>query len=296
VLDQIAQDFGSAVAPVEWHVGSGYPLYCAEAHSKWYMYPPPYGGSYATPWLWMDGKSRGYNYNEWSGFVAAQIRLPAEVSLFHVGTTYDPGTRTGEVRVECYNSGADTLDAALQIAVTEDSLKYNAPNGDTMHNHTCRDYVPDQNGTPIMLAPGATDTLIVPYAVDPSWVEENLNLVIYLQNMTVQTDSSMPCYQGVSGGLLQLTGVKESKLSVARDLRVSVSPNPCRTGCEFTLSGAAARGARLAVYSPDGRLVSNVEMNGNRASWHRNGVSRGIYMYRVVSGTAFAQGKLVVID
>ena len=103
-------------------------------------------------------------------------------------------------------------------------------------------------------------------------------------------------HQGVSGGLLQLTGVKESKLSVARDLRVSVSPYPCRTGCEFALSGAAAQGTRIAIYSADGRLVSNLRASGNRATWNRADLARGIYLYRVTAGTATAQGKLVVTD
>jgi hypothetical protein len=81
-----------------------------------------------------------------------------------------------------------------------------------------------------------------------------------------------------------------------RDLSVTVSPNPCRAGCEFTLSGAAARGARIAVYTPDGRLVSSLQTTGNRAAWSRSGISRGIYLYRVNAGTATAEGKLVVTN
>jgi hypothetical protein len=181
--------------------------------------------------------------------------------------------------------------------ITEDSLYYTGPNGDPLHNNVCRDYVPNQNGTTLTLGPGARDTVTVSYALQPSWVEDKVKLVVYLQNMTVQSDSSMPCYQGVVANVLDFAvGVEESKLLAARDLRVQVSPNPCRTGCEFTLSGAAARGARIAVYSPDGRLVSNVQTAGNRASWSRAGLSRGIYLYRVNAGTATAEGKLVVTD
>jgi hypothetical protein len=120
--------------------------------------------------------------------------------------------------------------------------------------------------------------------------------VLYLQNMNAQPDSSMPCYQGIASNLMELTGVEESRLFSTGDLRVQVGPNPCRTGCEFTLSGAAAHDARIAVYSPDGRLVSNVRTAVNKASWSRNGVSRGIYLYRVTSGTATTEGKLVVTD
>ncbi|MCX6843123.1 MAG: Omp28-related outer membrane protein [candidate division WOR-3 bacterium] len=296
MLDQISQNYAGSVAPVEWHIVSSYPLYNAEGNSKMRMYPPPYQGGFATPWLWVDGKSRGYSYNQWAGYVVSQISVPSDVSITHVGTTYDPALRNGQVQVECYNGGSDPIDAALQVVITEDSLHYTGPNGDPIHNHVCRDYVPNQAGTPATLAAGARDTITVSYALQSGWVEENVKLVVYLQNMTTQPDSSKPCYQSAIGGVLSFTGVEESKLLAARDLRVSVSPNPCRTGCEFTLSGAAAHGARIAVYTPDGRLVSSLQTAANRAAWSRAGVSRGIYLYRVNAGTATAEGKLVVTD
>ena len=279
-----------------WHISSSYPLYNAKGYAKWMRYPPPYQGGYATPWLWVDGKNCGYNYNSWQSDISNELLVSSDVSLTHVGTIYNPAPRTGQLKVECHNSGASAISAALQFAITEDSLYYLSSNGDTWHNHVCRDYVPNQNGTPVTLAAGATDTVTVPYALDSSWVEKRVKLVVYLQNTTVQPDSSLPSYQGLVGNVLSFAGVEESKLLAARDLRVQVSPNPCRSGCEFTLSGAAAHGARITVYTPDGRLVSSLQTAANRASWSRAGVSRGIYMYRVNAGTATAEGKLVVTD
>ena len=286
------------IAHVEWHVSSAYPQYCAEAHSKWYLYPPPYQGSYATPWLWIDGKNRGYQYSSWENYIYDEMAVPSDVSLTHVGTTYDPATHNGQVQVECYNGGTiPIVSAHLQVAITEDSINYTGPNGDPWHNGVCRDYVPNQNGTTVTLGPGATDTVTLAYSLNPSWVEQKVKLVVYLQNMTPQADSSEPCYQGLVGNVLDFVpGVEESKFLAARDLRVSVSPNPCRTGCEFTLSGAAARGAQITLYTPDGRLVSSLQTAANRASWSRAGVARGIYLYRVNAGTATAEGKLVVAD
>lgn len=286
------------VAPVEWHVSSSYPLYNAEARAKWFLYPPPYNGGYATPWLWVDGKNRSYNYNAWENYIYDAMLEPTDVSLTHVGTTYDPASRTGQVRVECYNAGSvPIIAAALQFAITEDSINYTGPNGDPWHNHVCRDYVPNQNGTTLTLGPGVADTVTLSYTLQSSWVAEKVKLVVYLQNMSVQSDSSMPCYQGVVANVLDfVVGVEESKPLTASDLRVSVSPNPCRTGCEFAFSGAAARRAQVAVYTPDGRQVSNFRTTGNRASWSRAGLSRGVYLYRVNSGTATAEGKLIVTD
>jgi hypothetical protein len=292
----VTEENPGRVAHVEWHIYNSSPLYSAEANSKWHLYPPPYQGGYATPWLWVDGKNRSYSIGPWENYILDQMDVPSDVGMTHLGTTYDSASRSGEVRVEYYNSGSDTVRAAVQFAITEDSCHYRGSNGDSIHNAVLRDYVPNQNGTPVTIAPGAADTVTLSYSLSPSWNQQMVKLVLYLQNMTVQPDSSMPCYQGIASRVLAFAGVQEPWLLSAGDLRVQVGPNPCRTGCEFNLSGAAAHGARIGIYAPDGRLVSNVQTAGSRASWNRNGVARGVYMYRVTSGTATAQGKLVVTD
>jgi hypothetical protein len=296
MLDKISQDYAGRVAPVQWNMVYGLPLYSAEGWSKWWTYPPPYGGGYVTPWLWVDGKSRGSDYSAWTGYVSDQLLVPSDVRLTHVGTTYYPATRAGQVQVECYNGGLTAIDAALQVVITEDSCYYLGSNGDPWHNHVCRDYLPDHHGTPVTLAAGAADTVTLSYSLDTAWVEDNVKLVAYLQNMTPQSDSSMPCYQGAVGNVLSFVGVEEQKRPEMPGLSASVSPNPCRTACEFTLSGAGAHSARIALYSSDGRLVSNVQSSGNRAMWSRGALSRGIYPYRITSGTANVKGKLVVAD
>jgi hypothetical protein len=284
------------MARVELHTNNGYPLmYSAEARAKWFMYPDR-GGSYYWPTLYLDGKDVGSSYSGWENSIYSQMAVPSDVRLTHVGTTYDTVSRSGQVQVECYNSGADAISAALVLAITEDSISFTGSNGDPWHNGVLRDFVPDQNGTAVSLAAGGSDTVTVPYSLDPSWVQEKVKLVVYLQNMILQGDT-LACYQGLVGDVKGFVpGVEESKPVVARGLRVQVSPNPCRTGCEFTLAGAAAHGARIAMYAPDGRLVSTVQTSVSRASWSRAGLSRGVYLYRVNSGAATAEGKLVVTD
>ena len=295
MLDQITENYPGQVAHLEWHANSGYPmLYCAEALNKWFVYPDE-GGYYYYGTLYVDGKSLLRNSGSWNSYVADRLLVSSDVSITHVGTTYDPSTRNGQVQVECHNSGSDSISAVLQVAIAEDSVRYPAPNGDSIHNGVCRDYVPSPNGTAVKLPAGGYDTVTVSYTIQPMWMEQKVSLVVYLQKKDLQGDT-LATYQGSSAKLLDFTGVEESKLLAARDLRVSVSPNPCRTGCEFTLSGAAAHGARVTVYTPDGRLVSSLQTATNRASWGRAGVARGIYLYRVNAGTATAEGKLVVTD
>jgi hypothetical protein len=286
VLDQICDNLSGQVAHIELH--------CPEARQKWFLYPSR-GGSYYYPSLYVDGKDRGSSYTAWEGYINDELTVSSDVSLTHVGTTYDPVTRTGQVEVECYNSGVDEISAALQFAITEDSIYYSAQNGDQWHNAVCRDFVPNQYGTAVTLAAGGRDTITVSYELQPDWVEDRVELVVYLQNMTLQGDT-LATYQGLVSSVLSFVGVEEPQLPACRDLRVSVSPNPLRTGCEFVLSGAAANGARIAVYAADGRLVSSLDAAGSRATWNRAGIARGIYLYRVKAGAATAEGKLVVTD
>ena len=294
MLDSVCEQHGDRVAPVQWQVYSQYPLYCAEGLAKLHLYP---FYDNLIPMLCVDGVDWGHDRSAWRGYVSTRMLVPSDVSLAHVGTTYDPATRDGQVQVECYNAGGDPIDAALQVAITEDSVKYTGPPYyDSLYNHVCRDYVPGQNGTPVTLPVGGYDTVTVPYSLDSTWVEEQVKLVVYLQNMTAQPDSTMPCYQGLQTRLPGFTAVEEPKTPQASRLTVNVSPNPCRAGCEFTLSCAAAHGARITVYTPDGRLVSSLRSVGNRAAWSRNGAARGIYLYRVNAGTATTHGKLVVTD
>lgn len=161
MLDQVEEANPGKLARVAWHIYSGAPpMYKAEANAKWRRYPPPYQGGYATPWLWVDGKSRSYQYNSWQNYIYDEMLVPADVGLTHVGTTYDPVSRSGQLKVECYNSGAaPIISAALQFAITEDSVRYTGSNGDSIHNGVLRDYVPNQNGTTITLGPGVTDTM-----------------------------------------------------------------------------------------------------------------------------------------
>jgi hypothetical protein len=294
------------VAAVQWHVGSSYPQYNAEAYAKWHQYPPPYSGSYATPWAWIDGKSRGYIYSQWAGYVNTELTVATDIKLQMTGT-YNPGTRQGTLNAVLFNSGLTTLNAALQVAITEDSINYRGPNGDPWHNHVCRDYVPNQNGTAITLPAGIYDTVTVNYSVNASWVERFVKVVAYVQSTATQADSSRPVYQGGAAPILSFTGVEEPRVpaSFYDNVTVSAGPNPCRANAQFSFTGKPGEGYHLSIFAPDGRLVREfsgaIGSGRNTFNWDRtdaNGlkVGRGVYGYRLVSTGCSATGKVVLTD
>jgi len=283
---------------IEWHINSGYPLYNAEGRSKWRAYPPPYNGGYATPWAWVDGKSRSYQYSQWATYVYQQLTVPSDVQLA-IGGTYDPGSRAGTAVIEMLNSSASAISATAQVVITEDSIYYAGPNGDPWHNHVCRDYVPDYNGTLVTIPASGADTLTIPYALDPGWNQDRCNVVVYVHKTDVQPDSSRPVYNGAIVKVMTMTGTAEPPARREPRMTVSCRPNPFRTRTVFSVSAAANTPYRLSVYSADGGLVrESVGTLPDRGEleWNAAGLPRGVYAYRLTTGAGTAQGKLVLLD
>jgi hypothetical protein len=292
---------------VQWHVSSSYPQYCAEARSKWFQYPPPYNGSYATPWAWIDGRNRSYVYTQWAGYVTSQQAVASDIRMEMTGD-YSPATRQGTLTAVLFNSGMMPLNAALQVAITEDSINYTGPNGDPWHNHVCRDYVPNQNGTAVSIPSGGYDTVTVSYTLLPAWRESFVKVVAYVQSTTtVPSDSSRPVYQGGSAPVLSFVGIAEPRVprSFYDNVTVTAGPNPCRTDAQFSFTGKPGQGYRLSIFAPDGRLVREfsgaIGAGRNRLVWDRRdaggtAAARGVYGYRLVSTGCSASGKLVLTD
>ncbi|MEN9979467.1 MAG: Omp28-related outer membrane protein [candidate division WOR-3 bacterium] len=262
------------------------------------MYPGPYSGSYATPWLWVDGRQRGYNYNLWASYVAAQIGVPTPVQISLTGN-YNQTTREGTIKTLIQNDSTDDLTMRVSVVVTEDSIYYSAPNGDQWHNHVCRDYIPNQYGTVITVPAGGIDSVIQPFTIASTWNEQRCKIVVYAQSTTmVPSDSSYPAYQGAEIAILDLVGVGEGKPAECMPAQVRPLTNPASGRPVFTVTASSGAQYQLYIYTVDGRISHT--QNGTIAGDSRINVSsrlhRGIYLYRLkVNGTEF-NGKLIVTD
>ncbi len=260
------------------------------------MYPPPYNGAYATPWLWVDGRQRGYNYNLWRSYVVAQIGVPTPVQITLSGE-YDPATRSGTIKAVLQNDSTEDITARVSVVITEDSCYYLGPNGDPWHNHVCRDYIPDQSGTVLTVSAGGTDSVIQPFTIASTWVEERCNIVVYAQSTTmVPADSSYPAFQGAQIRVLEMVGVKEGKTTNRPRTVLSVIPNPCRGRADFRFSASSGIPYRLSIYSPAGSLIeefSGLASGDNNIRLNRV-LRSGVYLYCLQCGESRVSGKLVV--
>ncbi len=297
MLDQICIDYAGYVTAVEWHVSSSYPLYSAEGRAKWRMYPPPYSGSYATPWLWVDGRQRGYNYNLWRNYVAERITIPTPVQITLSGN-YDPSTRNGTIQAVIQNDSSDAIDARISVVITEDSCYYQGPNGDPWHNHVCRDYIPDQTGTIITIPAGGADTIAHDFIINTSWNEARCKIVVYAQSTTmVPADSSYPAFQGAEIAILDLVGVKEEKTGTGLTADRTALTTPGKGKAEIRFTAPAGKTYRLNLYSTDGRNLRQFHGITTTDNWLTiQNLSPGIYLYRLmVAGKTFS-GKLAIVQ
>lgn len=262
------------------------------------MYPPPYSGSYATPWLWVDGRQRGYNYNLWASYVAAQISAPTPVQITLLGE-YDQLTRNGTIKALIQNDSTDEIAARVSVVITEDSIYYIAPNGDQWHNHVCRDYIPNQYGTVLTIPAGGMDSVTQPFTIASNWNEERCKIVVYAQSTTMlPADSSYPAFQGAEVRVLDLVGVEEAGALRVENPSLLVTPNPSKGKAHFQFNTTDRVPYELDVFATDGRLVERFSgvVGGVMHLKTTRSLAGGVYLYRLTVQNKSYHGKLVVLE
>ncbi|MBM3314958.1 Omp28-related outer membrane protein [candidate division WOR-3 bacterium] len=263
------------------------------------MYPPPYNGGYYTPWLWVDGRHRGSTYSQWAGYVAPRVTTPTPVNIGIFGA-YEPGSRTGTVQAVIQNDSSAAITARVSVVITEDSCNYTGPNGDAWHNHVCRDYIPDQNGTVVTIPAGAADTVEQPFALDPGWNEARCRLVVYAQSTTmVPADSSYPAFQGASENVMAMVGIEEAGRRMPELFELRAAPNPCRSRTGISFSAAAGTPYWLGIYTADGsrvRGLRGIASGATSLACDLGGVPKGVYLCRLSTPAGAAVARLVRVD
>lgn len=119
----------------------------------------------------------------------------------------------------------------------------------------CWDYIPDQNGTSVTIPGNGQDTLVQSFTLDSGWNVDRCNMVVYLQDPTVQPDSSKITYQGATIPIARLTGISEEKPEkITSDLRIA--PNPCKGMLQINLKLSSRNVLQLCDIA--GRIIKKV--------------------------------------
>jgi hypothetical protein len=295
------------VVTIEYHTSfpyAGDPFYLAnipEQQNRVFYYLVP-----SVPAVRIDGPHppAGLNPTAYENLYQQRKAIPARARLELEGE-YDLVSRTGTLTVRAIADESMPGDWRLRVAITESDIHYQAPNGINVHHHVFRRFAPDTTGT-LLSFPGPfpdTETAVLPFAIDPGWAHENVDLVVMLQEQ-----GSREIEQGGAIGVLDLVVAVDDNpapAAPAGDRIIAVVPNPFnpRTRVPFELERAGR--TVLTVHDPAGRLVrvlvdDALSAGGHAAEWDgRDAAGRevgaGIYLLRLEGPTAAASRKAVLL-
>ncbi len=264
-----------------------------------------YGIPY-VPYAWFDGKIYAYEptsryWYDWGyDYVADDV---TEVTLAPDGV-YDPAA--GTVALDVTVTLAAEIPAGdyrLHVVLVENGVAYEPENGQTIHDHVMRRMYPDENGTAITL--GAvypqSHAVVVDLTLDPTYVPENLEFVVFLQDHQEQD-----VHQAAQIALSDLS-LPTPAPDVASMWELGDNyPNPFNPSTTIPLRLAQAGSVDLSIYSADGRLVRRLHAGSLPAGEHRivwdgrNGkgssVASGVYVARLsAAGGAVASRRMVLM-
>ncbi|MGB9561285.1 MAG: Omp28-related outer membrane protein, partial [bacterium] len=145
----------------------------------------------AVPTLVVDGGVRDESYTAWGMIIEARRSLPSPVELYAYMSEF------GRARIKITaNESFQTGSQRLFFVIVEDSIRYNAPNGQRIFHQVMREMFPNSTGKLVFVAAGETTGTELDYYIKPEWNEDNIHAVIFLQN-----EFSKEVYQSVKVSL-----------------------------------------------------------------------------------------------
>lgn len=148
-----------------------------------------YNAANANPKGFLLGTFMGnYNANLWTNNLNAQLSASRSMGVSIV-KSYDTTARTGTLNISInQNSGSAVSDLVYYVALTEDGLEYNAPNGETVFEQVMRDLFTSPNGDAINIAAGQTVNLAPLNFTIPSDInDKHASIIVFTQSTSSKT-------------------------------------------------------------------------------------------------------------
>jgi hypothetical protein len=323
-MDAIFASYAGQVAPIEIHYWSGDPFYMFNP-TEIYERGQYYGLVY-VPTFRFDGEfiqdpsTIGDWYNYFRQTVDSLLATPSPVRINLDQYPSQDGDSVyvsfDVVAVDSIEYTPRTIDVAAFLAVTEEYHRYPFPVAKWWY--ALRDYVPGASGYSINLQKGDSLHFDWTYPIDPEYINP------IFTNVFVQVTDTM-MVEVVGGDPPETTIVQvnvPTMLQTASKRVVDVAsvagdhtahglwlgqnaPNPftSKTAIAYELNQAGV--VRLSVYTPTGRLVTDVvdaymQPGSYSAAWDgldRSGhrVGSGVYYYRLDAGGMTRTGRMVLL-
>ena len=272
---------GLSVGVIEYHSGDAYETTESSARIA-------YNGVTGFPTAVFDGgdKYAGGSatqslYSTYLPKYQSRMDVP---SLFEIDATYEHvGDDNYQVTIDAEmidTYPSLTNDIVLQVALTESHIPENWQN-QTEVNFVCRDMIPTENGTSLDFAGSATQTVTLDFTVPSSYVTDNLELVVFIQDNTTKE-----ILQGALANYLPV-GIEEG----VDEQEITVYPNPATD----VVNVSAGTGIQsITVYNSVGQVISVERAESNQYRINTANYETGIYLFQIETAEGRISKRIII--
>ncbi len=169
------------VAIVKYHGGGSDPFIIPAGEARLDYY-----GTSAFPTGYFDGQNPyegGSSSNSiYSSYLPRVDSAIGEPTPFDISVSWTQNGSSIDISVDVEQMGSYTGGPlVVHIAATESDIQYSWLNQTEVNNST-RAMVPNENGTPLTISQGQTVSTNLSLAIDPSWVQENMEIIAWVQD------------------------------------------------------------------------------------------------------------------
>ena len=249
---------GYEVAIVEYHNGDPYATTQSNARISYYNvsgFPTAFfdGGNSVV-----GGSNTQSMFPQYSAKVNARMAVLSSFTIDVEGTHSCLSDFTAHItlnKVATNNSSNLKLHAVLTESHIEDSWQ-----GMDEVNYVCRQMIPNQNGTAISFTSGNTQTVDLTFTLDPTWVFEECELVVFLQDV-----GTKEIFQGTKLALTEF--VPEKNYDATVKSLFNIPKSSCTGTFEPTVDirniGAQTMNSVDIVYNVNGGAAQTFSWTGS---------------------------------
>jgi len=141
-----------------------------------------------NPRGYLNGVTMGnYSSGTWTSLINTQLAVIKPIS-FLITPVFDTVSYTGTVNLQVAQTGAvNETDLRLYLAIVEDSISYNAPNGETLFENVLRYFLTSENGDPIILTQGQTNNFVYNFTISQEINFRHTHVVAFIQSCSMKT-------------------------------------------------------------------------------------------------------------
>lgn len=316
-MNAIFEDYAGQVVPIRLHTWWPLGTDCfylfnepeVDARIYYHATDPPWAEYYYVPSFRFDGAfiadpsdSQFTTLADWYDFVRntldSLLAIPSPLRIANF--TQTPGLDSVFVSFDVVADDSVYVTGGLRLNLIVTEWRHRCPFPVGANDHVFRDYLHGFDGYPITMQVGDSLHFDWAYYVDDEYRDDRLVTNIHIEDYPLH---------GMVQAYREVVPPEYSGVEIGGDVApISMEPafpNPFTETTRIAFSMREAGSVRLSVYTPEGRLVTDVVdgqlgPGSHNAFWNGrdssgNEMGSGIYYYRLVTGENVLTGKMILL-